>query len=261
MLMSDLNALVQKLNSLATNDDVFDHGARVISQGGVPAPLNALLDVIDETVLERRLDFAAGDAVVSLIAAGRRLRGLVAVSPANDAAAALIGAPLSRQEPDLLDTAFAVLTETLGAATQLTVRSLPPEPFGTSGERGVTATGLAEIWRVNMHEAPLSPMARFLLANRAALSAVLHVSVGDVLTSQGDISELQSIWDTQVEAFLQSQESLPSHKDGPQLICLDGALERDAAAALVLSNEDVALLVYDPAQLSALQASWRSIFC
>ena len=139
--MSDLNALAQKLNALATNDDVFDHGARVISQGGVPAPLNALLDAIDETVLERRLDFAAGDAVVSLIAAGRRLRGLVAVSPANDTASALIGVPLSREEPDLLDAAFAVLTGTFGAATQLTVRSLPSEPFGTSGERGVAATG------------------------------------------------------------------------------------------------------------------------
>mgnify|MGYP001028642176 FL=1 len=258
--MSDLNALAQKLNALATNDDVFDHGARVISQGGVPAPLNALLDAIDETVLERRLAFAAGDAVVSLIAAGRRLRGLVAVSPANDTASALIGVPLSREEPDLLDAAFAVLTGTLGAATQLTVRSLPSEPFGTSGERGVAATGLAEIWQVSMHETPLSPMAQFLQANQAALSAILHVSAGDVLTSQGDISELQSIWDTQVEAFLQSQESLPSHKDGPQLICLEGALENDGSAALALSDEDVALLVYDPAQLSALQSSWRAIF-
>jgi hypothetical protein len=260
MLMSDLNALAQKLNALAANDDIFDHGARVISQGGVPAPMNALLDVIDETVLERRLDFAAGDAVVSLIAAGRRLRGLVAVSPANDGAAALIGAPLSRQEPDLLDSVFAVLTETLSAAMQLTVRSLPPEPFGTSGERGIAAASLAEIWQVNMHEAPLPPMARFLQANQAALSAVLHVRAGDVLTRQGDISELQSIWDTQVEAFVKSQESLPSHKDGPQLICLDGALEGDAAAALALSDEDVALLVYDPAQLSALHASWRTVF-
>ena len=111
-----------------------------------------------------------------------------------------------------------------------------------------------------MHDTPLSPMAQFLKANQAALSAILHVSAGDVLTSQGDISELQSIWDTQVEAFLQSQESLPSHKDGPQLICLEGALESDGSAALALSDEDVALLVYDPAQLSALQSSWRAIF-
>lgn len=258
--MSDLNSLAQKLAALATKGDIFDHGARVISRDGVPSPINALLDVIDETVLERRLDFAAGDAIVSLIAAGRRLRGLLAVSPASNGSSALIGATLSRQEPEVLEMVFAALSETLGTAPQLTVRSLPSEPFGTSGERGIAAIDLAQIWQINMNETPLPPMERFLQANQTVLSAVLHVSAGDVLTSHGDISELQSIWDTQVEAFLQSQEALPSHQDGPQLICLEGALEGDAAAALAVADDDVALLVYDPAQLAALHASWRAIF-
>lgn len=258
--MSDLNALAQKLKALAAQDDVFDNGARVISQGGIPAPLDALLDVVDDTVLERRLDFAAGDAVVSLIAAGRRLRGLIAVSPATPTTAQLIGATLSRQEPELIDAAYDVLSETLGRATRLTVRSHPAEPFGSSGERGIAAVDLAELWQDSDTTEPLPPMGQFLRANRAALSAVLHVSGDEVLTSRGDVAGLQAIWDTQVEAFLQAQESQPSHKDGPQLICLEGAIDGDAAAALALADEDVALMVYDPAQLGALHASWQAIF-
>ena len=259
-LMSDMIALAQKLNALAAHDDVFDDGARVISQGGVPAPMTAFLAVVDETVLERRLDFAAGDVVVSVIAAGRRLRGMIAVSPAAGDHIDLFGKTLSRQEPEMLDAAFALLTDIFTGAARLTVRSLPAEPFGSGGERGISASGLAEIWQIDISETPLPPMSRFLRVNETAFSAVLHVSAGDILATYGDIAGLQSIWDTQVDAFLRAQESLPNHQDGPKLICLEGALDDGNTAALALAGDDVALMVYDPAKLGALHASWRSIF-
>jgi hypothetical protein len=258
--MSDLNALAQRIDALAAHDDVFEDGARVIAQGGTPAPLMAFLSVIDETVLERRLDFVADKSTISVIAAGRRLRGFLGVSTTTDDAADLIGATLSRQEPAILDKAFAVLSDVIAPAKHLAVRSLPAEPFGTTGERGVSASGLADIWQIDMDEAPLPPMSRFLRANEAAFTSVLHVSAGDILATEGDVAGLQSIWDTQVDTFLRAQKSLPSHKDGPKLICLEGALEGDDAAALALAGDDVALMVYDPAKLGALHASWQSIF-
>ena len=258
--MTDLNALAQKLDALSAKDDVFEGGVRVISRAGMHPPINAMLRVIDETVLERRLDFAAGETVISVAAAGRRLRGLVAVSPATDAAAQLIGTTLSRQEPEILERVFALLSDALDGATNVTVSSLASEPFGTGGERGITAVGLAEMWQIELDAMPLTPIARFLKANMPAFSAVLHVSAGEVLASDGDVAGLQSIWDTQVDAFLQAQEQLPGHQDGPKLVCLEGALEGDGAAALALAGDDAALMVYDPAQLGALHASWQSIF-
>lgn len=258
--MSNMNALAQKLEALAKHDEIFDGGARVISQGGMPALMTAFLNVIDETVLERRLDFSADDTVISVIAAGRRLRGLIAITPVTNGAADVIGATLSRDEPAILDAVFALLSDVFETAARLTVRSLPAEPFGTGGERGISASGLAEIWQIDMTEVPLPPMSRFLRANEAMFSAVLHVSAGDILATNGDVADLQTIWDTQVDAFFATQESLPSHQDGPKLICLEGALGDGDAAALALAGDDVALMVYDPAKLGALHASWRSIF-
>ena len=45
-----------------------------------------------------------------------------------------------------------------------------------------------------------------------------------------------------------------------KLLCLEGALGDGNAAALALAGDDFALMVYDPAKLGALHASWRSIF-
>ena len=258
--MSDLNALAQKLNALAAKDDQFDDGTRVISRGGSPAPLTAMLGVIDETVLERRLDFTTGDSVVSVIAAGRRLRGVIAIMPSTNDAGQLAGVTLSRHEPEALDSAFAVLSTALDAADRLTVRSLPPEPFGSGGERGIAAVDLAAMWQIEMNEAPLPPMTKFLQENEAAFQAILHVNGGTVVTSQGDVASLQDIWDTQVAAFLQKQQGLSSSQDGPQLVCLDDALEGGRAVAVAIADEDVALTVYDPAHLVALHASWRTHF-
>ena len=258
--MSDLNALAQKLNALAAKDDQFDDGTRVISQGGVPAPLTAMLGVIDETVLERRLDFIIDGVIISVIAAGRRLRGLIAMTPTTADATALAGNTLSRQEPVALDSAFAVLSGTLGNASRLTVRSLPTEPFGAGGERGIAAVDLAQMWQINMDEAPLPPMARFLQSNEAYLSAVLHVCAGKVVTSDGDVAGLRQVWDTQVTAYLASTQRLANHEDGPQLVCLEGAFGDGSASAIAMCEDDVALIVYDAARLGMLHASWQSIF-
>lgn len=258
--MSDLNALAQKLSALTATDDMFGEGARVISQGGVPSTMSAALKAIDETLLERTLVFIAGDASVSIVASGRRLRGISAVAPNAANADKVIGKALSRDAPALLDEAFAVFDTVLGDANKVLMRSQQAEPFGESGERGISATGLAELWQIDLDEAPLPPMQRFIRINESAVSAMLHVSAGKIIANQGDIHALQSIWDTQVTAFMSSQGKLPGRDDGPQLICLEGALENGGAAALALAGEDVALLVYDPAQLGAMHNAWQAIF-
>ncbi|MDP5085964.1 MAG: hypothetical protein NWQ23_11130 [Yoonia sp.] len=256
--MSDLNALAQKISALTAQDVVFEAGSRVISQGGSPAPLDSVLAEIDDTVLERNLEFTADTQKINLIVAGRRLRGVLAVSSMG--AEDVIGKTVSREEPDLLLAVADLISSICSSANRLTVRSLAPEPFGTGGERGISAQGLAEIWQVETDQAPQTPMGRFLNTNKSAFSAVLHVVDDEIVATFGDFDTLQTIWETQVAAFQARQKKTLNADDGPQLICFDGALEDGTAAALALADEDVVLIAYPANNIGAVHSSWRAIF-
>ncbi len=257
--MSELNALAQKLNALTTTREVFDAGDRVISKSGVPAPINAILNEIDNTILERNLAFTTDSSTINLIVSGRRLRGFLTVSPDVPNAVPVLGQTLARDVPDVVQAASKLLSELCASASWMTVRSLPPEPFGSGGDRGISARGLADLWQVEMDETPQPPMARFLGSNATAMAAMMHVSYGHVVSSSGDIDALQSIWDTQVAAFRKSHKQHLNPDDGPQLICLEGALDNGMAAALAVCGGDVALIAYQPDHLGAMLASWRAL--
>lgn len=250
--MSDLAELAQKISALVAKDTVFEAGARVISTGGAPNPISAILNEIDDTILERDLEIRADDAVVNLIVSGRRLRGIASASSGADS---VLGQVLSREEPEVVATVFTILSELCGQAQRLTVRYLPPQPFGKGGERGISAKGLAELWQVDLDETPKPPMERFLDANRAAAVAMLHTLDGEIQSSAGDVAALQSILDTQLAEF----RALQTHGSGAQLICLEGAFSDGTAAALAIHNDDVAVIAYQPEHLGALHASWRAI--
>ncbi len=257
--MGDLTAIAQKLAELRAQDEVYENGARVISHGGVPSGLSALMRVIDDTVLERKLEIMTGSHIISLVAAGRRLRGISAVVPPKGKSPRLVGEPLSREDKRTLEGVRELLTDLLTAAPRLTLRSLPADPFGKSGERGISASGLIDLWDIDMDEDPLPPMERFLRANANALEAYLHVSGADIVASDGDVATLQGIWQEQVDAFLKTQERLPGHASGAQLVSLDGAFENGKAVALGLLDEEMILLVFDPAALGPLHMSWQAI--
>ena len=258
--MSDLTALAQKLASLHSSNDVFQNGARVIAQGGVPSGMCALIRAIDDTVLERKLEILTGTHIVTLIAAGRRLRGVTGVVPPKGKSARFVGTPLSREDGKTLAAVGELLTDLLNPAPKLTVRSLPAESFGKSGDRGVAASTLAEVWDVDLDETPLPPLTRFLRGNGAALQAFLHIKAGEVVETDGDITALQSIMDDQLDAFLATRATLPGSAEGPQLLTLEGALPGERTLALGQADDDVILMVYDPAALGQIHASWQAVF-
>ena len=258
--MSDLTALAQKLASLHSSEDVFENGARVIAQGGVPSGMAALVRAIDDTVLERQLEIMTGTHIVTLVAAGRRLRGISAVVPPKGKSARLVGEPLSRDDKKSLAAAGELLTDLLSPAPRLTLRSLPAESFGRSGDRGVAASTLAELWDIDMDEAPLPPIERFLASNAPSLKAHIHSRGGEIVSSDGDAAALQSVMDNQLEAFLESRSRLPGNAEGPQFFSLEGAISGDGALALAQAEDEIVLLVYDPAALGQIHASWQAVF-
>lgn len=258
--MSDLTALAQKLASLHSGSDQFENGARVIAQGGVPSGMCALIRAIDDTVLERQLEILTGAHIVTVIAAGRRLRGIASVIPPKGKSARIVGEALSREDGKTLALAGEVLGEVLASAPRMTLRSLPAPRFGSSGDLGVAASDLAEIWQIDMDEAPLPPIARFLSANSAALQAYLHTAAGEVLATHGDIAALQTMLDEQLDAFLATRAKLSGHAEGPQLLSFEGALPNGKTVAIAQAEEDTILLVYDPSALGQIHASWKAVF-
>ena len=258
--MSDITALAQKLARIHSSDDMFENGARVIAQGGVPSGMVALIRAIDDTVLERNLEILTGNHIITLVAAGRRLRGLAAVVPPKGKSARFVGEPLSSDDAKTIAAVGELLTGILAPAPKLTMRSLPANGFGKSGDRGISASRLAELWNVDMDEVPLPPLQRFLKSNAALLQAHLHVRDGEIVESNGDVSELQSILGNQLDAFLTTRETLPGAAEGAQLMTFEGAIGGGRAVGLAQSDDDIVLLVYEPTALGQIHASWQAVF-
>ena len=254
-----MTALTDRLSALAAEDEVFVAGARVISEDGGPVALAAILREIDSTVLERTLVFGFGNATVSTIVAGRRLKGVLEVSGDVASADEVIGQPLSREEPQTIDIVGALMAQLCAAATRVTVRAQPIEPFGKGGDVGISATGLSDIWQVNLDAKPLPPLARFISANAGMMGAYLYVMDGSVVETSGDVAALQWIWESQVLAFRKRQNALSKKPAGTQLICFEGAAGPGTAIALALAGDDACLCSVAPDQITALTRSWQAI--
>ncbi|EBA13759.1 hypothetical protein [Roseobacter sp. CCS2] len=256
--MSELDALAQKLATLTARDSIDPSGARLISVGGDPAPLTAMLREVDDTVLERSLVFECAGTTVTIVAAGRRLRGIVSVTPENNAD--IIGQVISREEPDGVQAALDLLQNLCGKADRMTVRSLPPQAFGKGGERGISAKGLSELWGVTMDTTPKPPMEQFLSQNAESFSSVLHVRKGEVIQTAGDFAALQAIWKDQVDAFRKAHAKTLRGEEGAQLVCLEGAFDDGSSAAVALYENEVALVAYKAECFGHMQSSWQRIF-
>ncbi len=258
--MNDLTALATKLAALIAEDAVFaPGGARVISQGGAPPAMVAILREVDDTVLERTLVFGLGDVTVSMVVAGRRLRGIVEVEGDAPGVDAVIDQVLTRDAPDVLKSAGKMLTTLADAATQITVRSTPVRPIGSSGDAGLSATGLAKEWGVDMDARPAPPMERFLAANTDAIRSMIYLEAGKVVEAVGDDAPLQAIWDEQIADFRKRHKALKAATEGPMLVCLDGALDGSAGAALAMIDDEACVFSYDEAALPTIVGSWSAI--
>ena len=258
--MNDLTALATKLAALIAEDTAFaPDGARIISQGGAPPAMVAILREVDDTVLERTLVFGLGDVVVSAVVAGRRLRGIVEVAGNAPGMDAVIGRVLTREEPDILKKAGKLLTALSEDVSPVTVRSTAVRPLGSSAEAGLSATGLATEWDVDMDARPAPPMERFLAANAAAMTSMLHLEGGKIVETAGDDAPLQAIWDEQIADFKKRHIGLKVSDDGPLLVCLDGALDGAAGAALAMIDDEACVFSYDEAALPSIIGSWSAI--
>ncbi|WP_296422864.1 hypothetical protein [Yoonia sp.] len=256
--MSNTSAIASKLAGLSAEGGVFTDGQRVISQAGAPPALVAILREIDDTVLERTLVFNIGKTALSLVVAGRRLRGLAAMTGDIPGMDDVVGQGLSHEDPEILRAAGAIMTQICKGDQTLTVRSTPVRPIGTSSEVGVSVSVLATHWQVDLDAKPPSPMSRFLAANAAAIAASTCAVDGNPPETRGDTTTLEAIWDAQLAAFRRRHKAILGRQEGPTLVCLDAALDGRPLALAVVGPE-VCLFSYTRAMLLPLLASWFAI--
>ena len=254
--MSEQNTILVKLASLASRDDVFKNGRRVI--GGELDPMIAILREIDDTVLERTLVFEIGDARVSAVVAGRRLRGIVEIDGDVPDADAILNEVLSLESPDTIAAVGKMLSGLATGDARLTVASLPVRPIGSSADAGVTINVLARSWGVDLDARPASALSRFLTANAVSITASLHMTGDQDPRITGDASVLEAIMDVQVTPFRKRHRSILGKTDGPMLICLDGAVEGQPLA-LAIADGEQCLISYDSDALAGLLRSWNAI--
>lgn len=257
--MSEKTIIANKFAALLADDEVYVSGARILSQGGAPTPLAAVLTEIDATVLERTLVFSIDDVNVSMNVAGRRLRGFLEVSGNLPEANSVIGKVLSQDDPETLQAAGDMMMLLCASANRVMVRSLPAEHLGNNADAGLTASGLAKLWHIDLDARPAAFVERFLDANSNDMNAYVYVSNGAVSKTGGDFATIEALWSTQIAEFRKRHRALMPKLEGPRLFCLQDPLGEGTTVAVAIDGNDVALFNYPPAKLSKLVAAWSTM--
>lgn len=255
--MTDITSLAGKLAALVAENEVYtDDGARVISRGGNPTPLMAVLQEIDDTVLERTLMFAFGDVVISLSVAGRRLRGVVEIKGKVAGGPVLVGKLLSSEDEKTTKSLGNILQKLSKTIAFVTVKSAPPQSIGGNTDAGLPASQLADVWNVDLDEEPTPPMDRFLTACAKKIKDRISLVDMAAVEETGDVDALKPLLDQQVPAFLKAQKALDKGYTGPLLVCLDSPIIDDDPVAFALIENAGCLFSYASSDLPAILSSW-----
>lgn len=259
--MTETTALAKKLAALTAEDVAFAaDGERIISQAGTPPALAAILQAVDDTVLERTLVVKIGDAQVSLAVAGRRLRGILDVQGDLSAGSNVTGQVLSREEADHLTAVGTMLAAACEGEPVVTVRAEPIQPIGSNSDTGISASILADTWAANIvAAAPKGPMDLFLAENAGNMLSHIHVIKRKVVGSAGKSDVLKDTWKKQVGDFRKRYKALDPKQDVPALVALNDAVGGAQGMALAMHEDEACLFTFEHDQLPAMMQSWSTI--
>jgi hypothetical protein len=260
-IVIDKKALSQKLTELAAKKSDFTDGNRVISDGAKPAPMQAILHAIDETVLDRKLTFRAGASYATVVVAGRRLQGLTKASGNLDGALKVMGKVLSHDDSDLMTSIAAIMQQLVDQGGPVTVQSEDTQKLGTQSDAGVGVNTLADTWAVEMSSEPQTPMSQFIINCGASVNASLVIAQGKIVRAKGDKDiqgRLEHIANDQWGDFNSALGALrKANAEEPALVCLNGGLNDDTSLAVARNDDELSVFVFNSDQLSAVYSKWR----
>ncbi len=254
----DKDTLAQKLAALSSEGETFENGLRVISDGTEPSVLTAILGEVDMTVLPRQLTFKMNATEITLVAGGRRLRGLVKASKDIVGVTGVLGKSLAHEEPDVIEGLRGILDQFTATASQLTVESDEPDAMGGQTDSGVTAANLAEMWDVPLSVQPITAMQKFIRGCGSLATAWIILSDDVETTNGGDGTKLEALkkaLEQQWSTFSQSVDQLTGEQG---FICLNNALGDVGSVAIAKGVGEAALVCYDAENMVEIHAFWSS---
>ncbi|SFJ88960.1 hypothetical protein [Jannaschia pohangensis] len=194
------DALREKLARLARTDEEWTVTGRVLAapEGATrESLLQALLDEIDDTVLTARLVFGYGgegprSGRLTVIAGGRRLRGILAATDELGADPDLLGRALDAETDADAGTVGALFDRFVAGALQavapITVIATPrPEGAGADlSEGGIGVRQLAAAWDLEADDPGIPDITRLLTRCGADLTASLMRNADGTETAEPD---------------------------------------------------------------------------
>ena len=257
--MTDNAALAGKLAALGS-DDIYVDGGRVISRRGTPLPIVAILQEIDDTVLNRTLTFTAGQSRVAVVAGGRRLQGLTFATEDIEGADGVVGHVLTADNPDLLQEVARIFRAIGRRNPTLTVRSSSPDELGGQTDAGLGCEALTTAWQIDLSAQPPGPMAGFLEHCGRAISASIQVVNGAATETAGPdavIASLKTVLDNQVPDFVAERVRLDPAQKNPTLVCIGSVLADNGACGLAVTDTEMAVFAYDADRIDDVFVAWK----
>lgn len=254
----DKKTLAKKLAALSTEGETFQDGFRIVSDGIEPPILTAILNEIDLTVLPRKLTFRMENSEITLVAAGRRLRGLVKASKDIKGVIGVLGKPLSREDTALLEGFHGIIGQFTATAGTLIVESSEPDAMGGQTDTGLRAQALAEIWGVDLNVQPATPVMSFVRSCGAMATAWIFMTDDSDNTTGGDgmkLAALKSAISEKWDAFSQTVDDIAGEAG---FVCLNNALGEMGSVAIIKTPDEAVILCYDHENMGKLHEAWSN---
>lgn len=254
----DKKTLAKKLAALSTEGETFEGGFRVVSDGVEPPILAAILNEVDLTVLPRKLAFRMDNSEITLVAGGRRLRGLVKASKDIKGVIGVLGKPLTRDDAELLAGLHEIIGQFTATAGKLTVESSEPDAMGGQADAGLTAQILAEIWGVDLNIEPATPVMSFIRGCGAMTTAWVIMTNDSENKTGGDGAKLAALKAAISQQWAQFSNTVDDIASPSGFICLNNALGDMGSVAIIKTADEAAMLCYDDENMSNLHSQWAN---
>ncbi|MEM6341154.1 MAG: hypothetical protein AAF729_08385 [Pseudomonadota bacterium] len=255
--MTIADELARRLAVLSNDEAELASGARVISEGGLPSPMQAILREIDETVLTRELFFDLGKTgSVTMVASGRRLLGLRAFKgDIGGDADTLIEQPLSSDDKDQLTTLASGLEVVATVTGQIGVTARDGDRIGSQTQVGLSVETLAGLFGVEYPFDEPSRLQRFgsMIADPSTATLIRKAK-----------GQYSFVGDAEVKAWLEEKsetfsESFGEQGQGPILTILGQSSGENPILVVIVDEGETMYCRVGRGQLSKICAAWRKI--
>ncbi|MEM9247704.1 MAG: hypothetical protein AAGB05_03295 [Pseudomonadota bacterium] len=190
--MSEPDDLKRKLDALADATSAFGVRGRLISEGGLPTPVQAILTEVSETVLAQDLTFHIGEVgSLVLIVSGRRVLAVRSVDGLVMPAVAeqLAGKPLGSAADATQRALLALLMQIDLMTDTVETTAADGAPFSAPPDAGLSPERLAALVGVTFPFVMPTPMERLLAALPVPPGAVVLKDAGAVVSETGEADQ------------------------------------------------------------------------